>query len=145
MNKKYADGKSVLYVMSVNLHVSDSHTLLDAQKHALVKKLPITVVFCLDPATGINTSIYYKPLFTKLQKVESYLANLNIPLMIIIGNPKEKLDAVIHHTKPDKVYYGNSSLSGLNSLKQLVIHPYDWPGTVQDVATIQGAINKLSC
>ena len=41
------DGKCVLYVMSRDQRVQDNHALLAAQKHALAKKLPLAVVFCL--------------------------------------------------------------------------------------------------
>ena len=45
-------GKCVLYVMSRDQRVSDNHALLAAQKHAMAKKIPLAVVFCLSPKTG---------------------------------------------------------------------------------------------
>ena len=53
-------GKCVLYVMSRDQRVADNHALLAAQKHALQKQLPLAVVFCLLPKTGVRSREHYE-------------------------------------------------------------------------------------
>ncbi len=106
--------------MSRDQRVKDNHALLAAQKHALAKKLPLAVVFCLYEKAGYRAREHYEFMLAGLKEVEAELAILNIPLMMVIGNPKEKLSAVLHHTAPDAVYFDFNPLRGPCKLQQAV-------------------------
>ncbi len=112
------DGRCVLYVMSRDQRVQDNHAMLAAQKHALAKKLPLAVVFCLMPKSGYRAREHFEFMLTGLRQVESDLAKLNIPFMMVIGSAYEKLSAVLHYTKPDAVYFDFSPLRGPRALQQ---------------------------
>lgn len=53
-------GSCVLYVMSRDQRCNDNHALLAAQKHALAKKLPLAVVFCLLPSVKGRAKEHYQ-------------------------------------------------------------------------------------
>ena len=89
-----AVGSCVLYVMSRDQRVQDNYALLAAQKHALAKKLPLAVVFCLLPSAKGRAREHYEFMLAGLEQVESDLTKLNIPFMMVIGDPYEKLSAV---------------------------------------------------
>ncbi len=114
------EGECVLYVMSRDQRVRDNHALLAAQKHALAKKLPFAVVFCLYEKSGNRAHEQYEFMLAGLKAVETELAALEIPFMMVIGNPKEKLGAVVHHTKPDAIYFDFNPLCGPRKLQVAV-------------------------
>jgi deoxyribodipyrimidine photo-lyase len=118
-----AVGSCVLYVMSRDQRVQDNYALLAAQKHALAKKLPLAVVFCLLPSAKGRAREHYEFMLAGLEQVESDLTKLNIPFMMVIGDPYEKLSAVFHHTKPDAVYFDFSPLRGPRALQQKLARP----------------------
>ncbi len=109
-------GQSVLYVMSRDQRVNDNFALLAAQKHALAKKLPLAVIFCLQDKTGFRAREHYDFMLKGLKEVEVGLAKLNIPFMMVIGSPQDKLSAAFYHTKPDAVYFDFNPLRGPRNL-----------------------------
>ncbi len=111
-------GKCVLYVMSRDQRVKDNHALLAAQKHALAKKLPLAVVFCLFPNAKGRAREHYEYMLAGLREVEVDLAKLDIPFLMVVGDPLQKLQAVLHHTLPDAVYFDFNPLRGPKSLQQ---------------------------
>jgi deoxyribodipyrimidine photo-lyase len=111
-------GECVIYVMSRDQRVGYNHALLAAQKHALIKKLPLAVVFCLYPKVKNASREHYDFLLDGLRGVEGRLKDLNIPLMTVIGDPYDKLSAVFNHTKPDAVYFDFSPLRGPMNLQK---------------------------
>ena len=113
-------GKCVLYVMSRDQRVQDNHALLAAQKHALAMNLPLAVVFCLYDKSGVRAREQYVFMLEGLRVVEKELEALNIPFMMLIGNPVEKINAVMHHTQPDAVYFDSNPLRGPRRLQQSV-------------------------
>ncbi len=112
------EGKSVLYVMSRDQRVQDNHALLCAQKHALVKNLPLAVVFCLQPKSGVRAREHYRFLLEGLKDVEADLAKFNIPFMMLIGDGFERLSGMIHHVQPTAVYFDFNPLKGPKNLQQ---------------------------
>lgn len=112
------DGDCVLYVMSRDQRVTDNHALLAAQKHALAKKLPLAVVFALHDKSGYRAREQYTFMLQGLKDVEKDLKKLNIPFMMVIGPPQERLRAVFHHTKPDAVYFDFNPLRGPQNLQK---------------------------
>jgi len=110
-------GKCVLYIMSRDQRVADNHALLAAQKHAISKKLPLAVVFCLQNKTGNRAREHYEFMMSGLFELESTLHKFDIPFMLLIGDPKQKIAAVIHHTSPDAVYFDFNPLRGPRALQ----------------------------
>jgi deoxyribodipyrimidine photo-lyase len=55
-----------------------------------------------------------------LKGVEADLKTYNIPFIMLIGDPKEKLAATFHHLQPDAVYFDMNPLKGPRSLQQHV-------------------------
>lgn len=111
-------GHCVLYVMSRDQRIRDNHALLAAQKHAMAKKLPLAIVFCLIEKTGYRSREHYEFMLEGLREVERDAQKLHIPFMMIIGSPYDRLGAVLHHTKPDAVYFDFSPLRGPRRLIQ---------------------------
>lgn len=110
-------GSCVLYVMSRDQRIDDNHALLAAQKHAIAKKLPLAVVFCLMPGVKGRAREHYTFMLQGLQEVEAKLQDKNISFMLLIGDAYEKISAVIHHTKPDAVYFDFNPLRGPRGLQ----------------------------
>lgn len=117
---KGESGECVLYVMSRDQRTQDNHALLAAQKHALAKKLPLAVIFCLMPVVRGRAKEQYEFMLQGLQEVEASLKLKNIPFMMLIGDPYEKISAVMHHTKPDVVYFDFNPLRGPRALQAKV-------------------------
>lgn len=111
-------GRCVIYVMSRDQRVRDNHTLLQAQSTAIEAKLPLAVVFCLQPKTGHRSREHYQWMLDGLRQIESDLKSLNIPFMLLIGDPRERLKALLHHTEPAAIYFDMSPLRGPQQLHQ---------------------------
>lgn len=109
---------SVVYVMSRDQRVADNHALLAAQKHALAKKLPLLVVFCLYPKSTPRAREHYEFMLDGLRHVETDLDDLNIPFMILIGTAQERLSEVFHDLRPDAVYFDFNPLKGPKMLQK---------------------------
>jgi len=111
--------------MSRDQRVSYNHALLAAQKKALDNELPLCVVFCLYKSTGIRAREHYDFMLSGLREVEKSLAGLQIPFMLLVGRPFDKLSAVIHHTNPTAVYFDFSPLRGPINLHQKLAQSHD--------------------
>lgn len=118
LNVSKIKGESVIYVMSRDQRVQDNHALLCAQKHALAKNLPLAVVFCLYENSGVRAREHYEFMLKGLKQVEKDLDKLNIPLILLVGNPLERLSATFHHLRPDSVYFDFSPLKGPRMLQK---------------------------
>ncbi len=129
-------GKCVLYVMSRDQRVSGNHALLAAQKHALAKKLPLAVVFCLYPKSGDRAREQYVFMLEGLREVEQKLSYLQIPFMMLIGEPKEKLSAAFAHLRPDAVYFDFNPLRGPKILQEKLAKKAKFPIYVVDTHNI---------
>lgn len=118
-NKKQA-GKCVLYIMSRDQRVHDNHALIIAQKHALAKSLPLAVVFVLRKKSGYRSKEHYLWMIDGLREVERKLADKNIPLMLLIGDPYERIVGCIKHLKPDAIYFDMNPLRGPRNLQRRI-------------------------
>jgi deoxyribodipyrimidine photo-lyase len=110
-------GKCVLYVMSRDQRVKDNQALLCAQKHAIAKNLPLAVVFCLQESSGVRSREHYEFMLEGLKQVEKDLKKLSIPFIMLIGSPKERLEATFQHLRPDSVYFDFNPLRGPRKLQ----------------------------
>ena len=117
-----SEGKCVLYVMSRDQRIQDNHALVAAQKHALAKNLPLAVVFCLYDKSGYRRREHYEFMIKGLREVEQGLDKLNIPFMMLVGTPYDRLSATISHVQPDAVYFDMNPLRGPRKLQQRVAH-----------------------
>ncbi len=90
-----------------------------AQKDALVQRLPLAVVTCVEPE-AFNTKLPY------LQQLEKTLDSHNLPLIVLIGTQAATLPSLVKHARPVQVY-GQGSGAGNVALTR---HPYAWPGVV---------------
>ncbi len=196
------EGKCVIYVMSRDQRIKDNHALLAAQKHAVSRELPLAVVFCLRQQSGNRRREHYQFMIDGLHHVESGLKKLNIPFMMVIGDPIERLSGVLHHTQPDAVFFDFSPLREAIELQEklldyvkagplvdttsvsvvdthnmipvwtasdkreigartmrlkihkhfstylrepatVMVHPHDWPGTVQPLKRLNARIDEV--
>ncbi len=119
------EGSCVLYVMSRDQRVRDNHALLAAQKHAIAKGVPLAVVFCLYNKTGFRRREHFQFMLDGLAQVEKDLHELNIPFMMVIGDGKDCVSAVIHDAEPDAVYFDFSPLRGPRKLIEHVREKVD--------------------
>lgn len=110
------DGACVVYVMSRDQRVRDNHALLLAQKEALSSGLPLAVVFCLKPSTGRRAREHYQWMLVGLKEVETKLRALNIPFIMLIGDPQTRLKGFIAHTNPKSIYFDMNPLRGPKQL-----------------------------
>ena len=122
-----SDGKCILYVMSRDQRVQDNHALLAAQEDAINKKLPLAVVFCLLPRSGYRAQEHYRWMLQGLHQVEQDLAKLHIPFMMLIGDPLERLQGMIHHTKPQAIYFDMNPLHGPRKFHEKIAQHVKFP------------------
>lgn len=113
-------GKCVIYVMARDQRVQDNHALLCAQKHAMAKKLPLAVVFNLLPNSRHRAREHYEWMLAGLHKIEKELQKLNVPFIMLIGDPKERLIGCISHLQPEAVYFDFNPLRGPRDVLQHV-------------------------
>lgn len=130
------DGQCVVYVMSRDQRINDNHALLAAQKHAVAKKLPLSVVFSLYSSSGHRTYEQYQFMLEGLRAIESELAHLNIAFSILVESGKQGLIDFIHHTKPDAVYFDFNPLRGPQKLQQDISSQCDTSMYVVDTHNI---------
>lgn len=109
-------GKCVIYVMSRDQRTRDNHALLAAQARALTLSLPLAVLFCVKPMSGYRSREHYEFMIAGLRQVERELEKCGIPLIVLIGEPIERLQGFIHHTDPESIFFDFSPLKGPRSL-----------------------------
>ncbi len=139
-------GLCVLYVMSRDQRVQDNHALLAAQKHATAKELPLAVVFCLTPKTGFRAREQYEFMLAGLHGIETNLARLGIPFMMLIGDTTERLGGAFYHLKPDAAYFDFSPLRGSQAVQKKLSDAAVFPCFVVDthnVVPVWTASDKL--
>ena len=134
--RKVSTGKCVLYVMSRDQRVSDNHALVYAQSIALKNKVPLAVVFCLKPTINNRSREQYRWMIDSLLQVENSLQDLNIPFMMLIGNPIDTLSGLLHHTTPLAVVFDMNPLRGPRSLQKQIAAKAEFPVFVVDTHNI---------
>lgn len=102
--------------------------LAAAQGHATQHKIPLSVAHCIETTDG--EQIIRK--LNQLKSYEAFLAQRNIPLMVLLGSVNTVLPWFISHTTPEKVFDDNSEPVDTT----IENHPYDWPGRVMTIAEL---------
>jgi len=120
--KSQKDGKKtcVIYVISRDQHVKGNYALLAAQKQASALKVPMAVVFCFALVSGRRARVYYEKMLSRLEQVEKELSELNIPFMMLIGSPVDRLKGLMSHTDPLAIYFELNPLPGQQALQKSV-------------------------
>uniref|UniRef100_Q3AS84 Deoxyribodipyrimidine photo-lyase n=1 Tax=Chlorobium chlorochromatii (strain CaD3) TaxID=340177 RepID=Q3AS84_CHLCH len=95
----HIDGNGVvIYWMSRDQRVRHNWALLFARWKAAMLQQPLMVVFTLAPSFLGAPLRHYDVLFNGLQEVETELRALNIPFMVLQGEPSEELPRyAMHH------------------------------------------------
>lgn len=114
------DKTAVLYVMARDQRLRDNHALALAQQQAIQLGVPLAVVFCLQPqaANGQRAREHYQFMLAGLRELESDLAKYNIPLLMVIGRPLERLRGVMYHLKPQLTVFDYDPLRGSRRLHE---------------------------
>jgi deoxyribodipyrimidine photo-lyase len=81
----------VIYWMSRDQRTADNHALLHAQQLAMETASPLIIVFCLAPSFGGAAGFHYRFMLKGLQEVGNEAKKLNIPLVILPGDPPETI------------------------------------------------------
>lgn len=115
-----SSGKCVLYVMSRDQRVQNNYALVFAQSIAIRHKVPLAVVFCLKPDIPNRSREQYVWMIEGLKEVEERLNNLNVPFMMLIGDPNETLTGMMFHTDPVAVVFDMNPLWGPRKLQEKI-------------------------
>lgn len=71
-----------------------------------------------------------------LLQTEKQLRNFNIPLMVLVGDQRANMTALVHHVNPQAVLYEDANTKNVAGSEGVCIHPYKWPGTIIPVAEL---------
>ena len=85
----------IVYWMSRDQRVQDNWALLHAKQLAERDSLPLSVVFCLVPKFLQATIRQYGFMLRGLEEVDEELRKLNIPFVLLQGEPGERLPAFL--------------------------------------------------
>jgi deoxyribodipyrimidine photo-lyase len=88
----------VIYWMSREQRLADNWGLLHAQQLALDAGAPLAVAFCLAPAFLGATLRHYGFMLRGLAEVEKGLARLNIPFLLLQGEPPRTITTLAKET-----------------------------------------------
>jgi deoxyribodipyrimidine photo-lyase len=126
----------VIYVMSRDQRVQDNFALLEAQKKAQQLQVPLGVVFCLHHGKNGRAREHYAWMLEGLKQVEKDLAAKGIPFMLLVGKPADSLKGVLHHLKPDAIYFDMNTLRGPVRLQVVIAEIAKCPMYVVDTHNI---------
>lgn len=116
--------RCILYEIEIDQNVVDNSSLAFAQSQAIDQKLPFAVIY-FHPSKKANLD--NPKVLQTLQKIEKDLIDYNIPLMVFIGDRKDRLEGINIYLKPLDIY--NQNKASLTDQK-LQIHPINWHGVV---------------
>lgn len=129
----------LVYVMEHPSDVMNSSLLAEAVLRANKLALPLCVVYVMSDWSEQTAS--------QLGKTEQSLADVNIPLIVLIGQPDKTLAGFLHHTKPTEIIYSSSKATEPDHPTELATLTTDWPGVVIPLKEISvlAAEGKLAC
>ncbi len=113
--------KSVIYVLSREIRLSHNFALQEAIKEANSSQLPLAVVFVLHKISAPRAREQYEFLLTGLVELEAKLKRLSIPLILLIGDPKERLETAFELYAPKSVYFDMNPISGPKKLRNYFV------------------------
>ena len=121
--------KTVITLLDV--HSFDQNAVpSSAQAFAVSRKLPCAVVVRYDRTDTLDDDV-----FERLGTYERKLASYSVPLLLMFGDEQAVVAALERHFQPKFFYELQKG--------ELKNHPYEWRGTVQDVATLRTYIAEV--
>ncbi len=117
----------VIYWMSRDQRVNDNWALLYAQELAIVAEQPLIILFCLAPEFLGATVRQYGFMLRGLEEVEHNLRRLDIPLVVLAGDPPETLSSFVRKQQASAVVTDFSPLKIRRAWKSKLIDLVDIP------------------
>ncbi len=111
----------VLYWMSRDQRVQHNWALLTAQNIALELHSPLIVAFNLTPSFPLANLRHYNFMLTGLREIEQDLLALNIPLIMLYGEPQQNLPTYINQNNISTVVMDFSPLKIAKQWKQTLV------------------------
>lgn len=103
LNSKSLLQGPVVYWMNRDQRVQDNRALIKAQQLALELEKPLLIVFCLADSYLGARSMHYQFMCAGLRKVAASLRLLNIPFVLIKGNPSQQVADFLTGMQPGVV------------------------------------------
>lgn len=126
-NKKDRGDGPVFYWMSRDQRAHNNWALLFAQELAKEKKVPLGVVFCLVPDFLQATIRQYDFMLRGLEETEKNLADKNIPFVLLMGSPREKIPQYVRHVQAGALVSDFDPLTIKRKWKDGVVRQLDVP------------------
>jgi deoxyribodipyrimidine photo-lyase len=124
---QHSSGSAVLYVMSRDQRVRDNYALLIAQNYAIERSLPLIVVFNLYPAITNRLYQHYAFMIEGLKQVESDLRNLQIPLILTVGDGSHAIPDIARQLQAAAVFFDFSPLRKPVAVRQQIAQQLSIP------------------
>ena len=121
-----SSGGSVIYVFTLGERIEKNRSLLAAQREALKHRLPLAVVWCVEPPIAAKT-------LATMASVEGELIDFAIPLMTLLGDAKKTLPGLIFHVQPQSIF---DKTKASKADGRLQLHPHPWPGVVLPLSSL---------
>lgn len=126
------NGSAVVYVMSRDQRVADNFALLAAQHDALVRELPLVVLFKLYPTVENRVRQQYRFMLDGLAQVEERLDACNIPLVVTTV----ELTGALDELSPASLYFDFSPLRGPQALRRKIAGNVKYPAYEVDTHNV---------
>ncbi|MFZ4621845.1 MAG: deoxyribodipyrimidine photo-lyase [Bacteroidota bacterium] len=115
----HLDG-TVIYWMGRDMRVDDNWALLFAQSLGMKYKMPLAVVFVLQPNFLEATERAYGFLLKGLRKIEEHLTEKNIPFILLLGSPEKEIPIFVKAHSVTKVVTDFNPLNFVENYKSSV-------------------------
>jgi len=126
--KKASEKKgAVVYWMSRDQRVKNNWALLLSQKHALKKKAPLMVIFCLVPEFLGATLRHYDFMIQGLRQVEKGLKKKKVPFVLLTGKPDQVIPSFLEKHRVSTLYTDFDPLKMKMNWKKKVVKKVDLP------------------
>jgi len=110
--------------MSRDQRVSDNLALFAAQRYALKKKLPLIVLFVLQPVSRVRAKQHFSFMLEGLDDVSRRLADYGIPFVIEVGKKEDVITRIMLEFSPAAFFFDFSPLNGQKTLLQKMSRHY---------------------
>ncbi len=120
----HLDG-TVIYWMGRDMRVDDNWALLFAQSLGMKYKMPMAVVFVLQPNFLEATERAYGFLLKGLREIEEYLDEKSIPFILLLGSPEKEIPKFVKSHAVTKVVTDFNPLNFVESYKSSITEQID--------------------
>ncbi len=136
LSNRNVTGACVIYVMSRDQRIADNHAMVIAQQKAVELRLPLFVVFNLLPSSGVRSREHYEFMIDGLEKVSMGLEALNIPLIMLSGDPNKSIPDLCDYITPSHIYFDFKPLSGVRKVQKAIADKVKASCTIVDTHNI---------